>query len=355
MRRGLIAWSKAELPEVALAARVARTQAAMAGAGLGALVLYSNNTRPAAASWLCGFVPYWSEGVMVLPRQGDPYLVVALSKRVATWISATSRVAKVVSTPRFGVEAGKEIAACGGGKVGIADFDGFPSGVAAELRSTGCDLVDATPLFAALRGTADPAELGLAAKAAGIARAALAQASSRYDETGALIAAVEGEARRRGAEECYVAVAPDLARDRRLARQEGSVKLGRSHAIRATVAYKGAWVRATRTIIGAAGGTPRLRDASDRFAAAVALLPDTSGFAGMRSWLVEGCRVAQPLEALMGSAIAEPRQPPAGAVVSVQACLEADGEAILLGAAAVLGAHGEPAALLLPPLYDEGG
>jgi Xaa-Pro aminopeptidase len=343
------------LPEAALAARVARTQSAMEGAGLGALVLYSNNTRPAAASWLCGFVPYWSEGVMVLPRQGDPYLVVALSKRVATWISATSRVAKVVSTPRFGIEAGKEITAAGGGPVGVADLDGFPSGVAAELRSTGLDLVDATPLFAALRSRADPAELALAAKAGAIARAALAQASSRHDETAALIAAVEGEARARGAEECYVAAAPDLARDRRLARQEGSVKLGHSFAIRATVAYKGAWVRATRTVIRAAGGTKRFHDAADLFAAAVATLPDAGGFAGMRSWLVEGCRVAQPLEALMGSAIAEPRVPPPGALVSVQACIELDGEPVLLGAPALLGANGEPAALLLSPLYDEGG
>ena len=37
MRRGLISWSKAELPETALEARVARVQAAMGAAGIAAV------------------------------------------------------------------------------------------------------------------------------------------------------------------------------------------------------------------------------------------------------------------------------------------------------------------------------
>ena len=37
--------------------------------------------------------------------------------------------------------------------------------------------------------------------------------------------------------------------------------------------------------------------------------PMRKGFAGMRSWLVEGCRVAQPLEAADGREIGEPRPP----------------------------------------------
>lgn len=51
MRRGLIAWSKAELPQAVLEARVERARAAMAEAGLDALLLYTNNTRTAAVSW----------------------------------------------------------------------------------------------------------------------------------------------------------------------------------------------------------------------------------------------------------------------------------------------------------------
>ena len=79
-----------ELPDAVLDAR-SRVRAAMAEAGLDALLLYSNNTRPAGVSWLSGFVPYWSEAALVVPRDGAPYLVVALTLRVKTWIERQAR------------------------------------------------------------------------------------------------------------------------------------------------------------------------------------------------------------------------------------------------------------------------
>jgi hypothetical protein len=354
MRRGLIARSKAELPDAIFAGRVERTRAAMQEADLSALVIYSNNTRAAGASWLCGFVPYWSEGVMVLTRTSDPALVVALSKRVQSWIEATSRVASVVSTPRLGAETGRLIAAAGGGRVGVADLAGFPAGIADDLRATGAALEDATELYAALRGPADPAERALAAHAAAIAHDALAVILPEHGDANAVIAAVEGRARAHGAEECYVALAPDLARERRFKRIEGRAALGRSHAIRATVAYKGAWVRLARTVFRDDAKAHVANAAAERFAASVAGLPQARDFAGASAWLVEGCRVAQPLEPLMGSRIAAPRPPAPGAVVSVQACIEHEGEPVLLAAPAFLGASGEPAALIVPPVFKEG-
>jgi hypothetical protein len=354
MRRGLIAWSKAELPEAVFAARAARTQAAMAKAGWDALLVYSNNTRPAGASWLCGFVPYWSEAMLVLPRGGDPYIVAALTKRVHPWIAATSRITKVVSAARLGLGAGKEIAAAGGGTVGVADLDGLPAGVADDLRSTGLRLDDATSAFAPLRGRADPAEVALGARAASIAHDALACALPEHDDAREAIAAVEGRARALAAEECYVAAAPDLSRARRLARFEGEAPLGPSYAIRATIAYKGVWVRAARTLFRDERRAGIALAAAERFAAAVAGLPGAQGFAGLPSWLVEGCRVAQPLEPLMGARIAEPRPPLPGALVSVQACIEHEGQPVVLGGLALVGASGEPAALLVPPVFKEG-
>ena len=68
MRRGLISRSAIELPDAVLDARVARTHAALREAQLDALLVYTNNTRPAGVSWLTGFVPYWSEALLVLVR-----------------------------------------------------------------------------------------------------------------------------------------------------------------------------------------------------------------------------------------------------------------------------------------------
>jgi Xaa-Pro aminopeptidase len=352
MRRGLISRSPAELPDAALDARLARVRAAMGEAGLDALLLYTNNTRPAGVSWLTGFVPYWSEALLVVPRERPPVLVVALTYRVKSWIERTSRVAEVIHTPRIGLEAARLIAA---GKadaaVGIADRDGLAAGILADLRAGGARLAfnDASDLFAALRGEADPAEVALATKAASIAQRALGEVSARDASFGAIIAAVEGAARRLGAEEIYIAAAPDLARDRRLMRIEGDAALGESFALRATVAYKGTWIRLTRTF---RRDDAAVSDdaATARLAAAVAELPSARGFAALSSWLVEGCRIAQPLEPLMGSRVSEPCPPLPRALVSVQAGFEIDGRPLLIAAPALVGGRGEASSLLVTPL-----
>jgi hypothetical protein len=349
MRRGLIARSLVELPDAVFDARLDRVRAAMQAAELDALVIYTNNTRPAGVSWLTGFVPYWSEAVLVVPRERGPYLVAALSFRVKPWIERVSRLADVLHTPRIGLKAAQQIAATqADAAVGVVDFDGLPAGIAEDLREGGAALVlrDASALFTALRGVADPAEIALATKAAGIGRHALAAAEG--DNLNAMIAAVESEARQLGAEEIYVAAAPDLERDARFKRIEGEAALGKSFALRATVAYKGAWVRLVRSMCDGA----IVQEAAARFAQAVATLPSDRGFAGFRSWLVEGCRMAQPLDPLIGSRLGEGHPPLPGALVSVQAALAVDGQTVLLGAPVLIGQSGAASGLIADPLYD---
>jgi hypothetical protein len=352
MRRGLIARSMVELPDAVFDTRIERVRTAMRG--LDALLVYTNNTRPAGVSWLTGFVPYWSEALLVLPRNAAPVLVVALTFRVKPWIERTSRVADVIHTPRIGIEAARFIArAKADAAVGIVDFDHLSAGIADDLREAGPQLswFDAGDLFATLRAAADPAEITLAARASAIATRALAAIPPSAAGINAILAAVEGEARRQGAEEIYMAAAPDLARDRRLVRIEsGSAgaparepALGSRFAVRASVAYKGSWVRRVVTVD--RDGAQSMRDAEARFAAAVARLPDDRALSEFASFVVEGCRLSQPLEALMGSRVADPRPPAAGAVVSVQACIEVDGVPALFGAPALVGASGGAASI----------
>jgi len=349
MRRGLIARSVVELPDAVFAARLDRVRAAMQAEGLDALLIYTNNTRPAGVSWLAGFVPYWSEAVLVVPRAGEPYLVAALSFRVKTWIERVSRLAEVLHHPRVGLKAAQQVASArGDAALGIVDFDGLPAGIAEDLREGGPRLTlrDASALFATLRTAADPAEIALATRAAAIGREALA--AMQGENLNAMIGSVEMTARRLGAEEIYVAAAPDLDRDARFKRIEGEAALGKSFALRATVAYKGAWIRLVRAV----GEAAVAHDAAARFAQAVALLPSAHGFADFHSFLVEGCRMAQPLEALMGSRLGAATPPPPGALVSVQGALAIDGKTVLLGAPALIGQPGAAASLLVDPLFD---
>jgi Xaa-Pro aminopeptidase len=337
MRRGLIARSQAELPDAALDARLDRVRAAMRTASLDALIVHTNNTRPAGVSWLTGFVPYWSEALLLVPRDGDPVLVVALTYRVKTWIERTSRVADVIHTPRIGLEAGRRIAAAkADAAVGIVDFDNLSAGIADDLREGGPNLAlrDASALFAQARAAADPAEIALATKAASIARDALSRIPRAGDDLGKMLAAAEAAARLQGAEEIYLAAAPDLARDHRLRRIEGAVTPGPSFAVRASVAYKGSWVRMVRTI---GCGQAASEAALARLAAAVRGLPGERGFMDCTSWLVEGCRLAQPLEPLMGSRAVAPHPPAPGMLVSVQTHLDIGGTPVLIGAPALVG------------------
>ena len=156
----------------------------------------------------------------------------------------------MIHAPRIGIEAARLIA---GRKadavVGVVDFDHLSAGIADDLDEGGPRLAlsDASGLFASLRACADPAEIMLAARASSIAANALSRIDPRKP-IGEIVASVEGEARRLGAEEVYVAMAPDLMRDRRLVRIEGEPALGRRFSVRASVAYKGSWVRRVATI-----------------------------------------------------------------------------------------------------------
>jgi hypothetical protein len=342
MRRGLIARSKAELPDAVFDARLERLRATMHA--LDALLIYTNNTRPAAVSWLTGFIPYWSEAMLVVPRDGLPVLVVALTFRVKPWIERTSRVADVIHAPRIGIETARLIAGRrADAAVGVADFDHLPVGIADDLREAGprLALFDASDLFATARAAADPAEIMLTARASSIAATALSRIDPR-DGTGEMVAAVERDARRNGAEEVYVALAPDLARDRRLLRIEGEPALGRRFSLRASVAYKGSWVRRVVTV----DRDGAVSDAAEAaFADAVARLPSDSVLSRFSSFLVEGCWIAQPLEALMGSRVAKQRPPVAGAIVSVQASINVEGQPVNVGAPALIGASGTSASI----------
>jgi hypothetical protein len=349
MRRGLIARSLTELPDAVFDARLDRVRAAMRQAQLDALIVYTNNTRPAGVSWLAGFVPYWSEALLVVPGDGLPYLVAALSFRVKSWIEQVSRLGEVLHTPRIGLKAAQQIAAKrSNANVGVVDFDGLASGIAADLREGGPDLAlrDASALFQNLRAAADSAEVALATKAATIAHRALAAAQG--DTLNAMIAAAEHEARDLGAEEIYIAAAPDLAKDFRFIRIEGEATRGKTFALRATVAYKGAWVRLVRSFCDRAVA----QQAAAQFAQAVALLPSDRGFTGFRSWVVEGCRMAQPLDPLMGSRLDVADRLSPGALVSAQGALTLDGQSVLVGAPALLDRNGEAARLIVDPQFD---
>ena len=88
MRRGFMAWDSDEIPVRVLRDRAGRLQAAMAAAGQDAMILYTNFIRSAAVSHIVGFSPYWADGILLVPRAGEPIFATTLSKRVGNWIQS---------------------------------------------------------------------------------------------------------------------------------------------------------------------------------------------------------------------------------------------------------------------------
>src|SRR6266508_6576764 len=121
-------------------------------------------------------------------------------------------VGEIVSTPRPGAAHGARIAADSTvRRVGIVELDAFPSGPYEELAAAGVDFVDATQVCAQARRGADSAERLLLGRADAIAVAALDQVDAGTAENaGSIAGLVEKHARLAGAEEAYIAVAPDV-------------------------------------------------------------------------------------------------------------------------------------------------
>jgi hypothetical protein len=316
MRRGLMGWDKTELPPAALEARVARLQQAMRRDWLDALILYTNFVRPSAVSWLTGFTPYWIESLLLVGRDGAPLLATALSKRVSEWIRATGEMGEIINTPKPGAAIAERLAAAGCKRVGILELDALPSVHYDEIVAAvpAVDFVEGGATFGAARRQVDAAEQTLIARADAIARAALAAVDvEQVADAGALAGLVEKHARLAAAEEAYIAVAPDLDVARRLVRVSAPVPLGARFVVRASVAYKGSWVRRTRSFA-------RDVDARGCFARADAWLDDVARSlsasrplgeqieekaaalegAVLKTWMAESCIGSYPLEAVAG-------------------------------------------------------
>ena len=310
MRRGLIRWDADELPVSVLHERVHRLQSAMVDAGLDAIVLYTNFIRCAAVSWLTGFSPYWGDGIVVVTREGQPLLSTMLSKRMEGWIQSVMPAAAVATSPAPGKVVGTKLTEAGAGRVGVVEADDFPSGHYSDLAAASPNVLfaDGTAVFAQARSPADEAERRLLSRANEIAAGALSALIGLAPRTaGDAAAAVEKKARLDGAEEIYVAIAADLDQSRTFLRLSGSHALGRRFAVRATVAYKGSWVRRIRTFSQNSQDLHVLRRADAWFAEVIATarpekLGDEIGRqvtalpkASLQSWFAEAPVGTRPL------------------------------------------------------------
>jgi hypothetical protein len=361
MRRGLISWSRDEVPPSVLEGRVARLQEQMRAAELAVVLIYTSFARPSAVAWLTHFVPYWNEALLVVAPAGAPVLLAAFSKRVHDWIRGVSHLGEVRSAPQLGQTAAAFLRdrPPGPPRIGVLELDALPWPVAEPLVKSefGRALVDVTGLFAAIRQPADETEIRLARRAAEIAtraRRALPAGARRASE---VLSALEASARLDGAEEVLPRLAPDLRTDGTLRRFEGDAPLGERFAVELSVAYKATWIRVARCFC--MGTAPRSwQRAAQWFAETAGRLNETTlahalGASGgeppgrLDAWTVEACLGSPPLSvATWGGAPTRPALP-AGSLTTLSLRLGLDDGPWLGSGPLILGARGQPGRTLL--------
>jgi len=333
MRRGLMSWSREELPASVLDERVARLRAGMNREGLAAVLAYTSFAEPAAVHWLSNFTPYWSEAMLVVLPDEAPILLASLTPRVHGWIREVSHLGEVVSAPKLAQGVLDMLAAKGvqsGSRLGVIGLDSLPAAVALPLMKAWgtAAIVDAASLFASVRQPCGKEELALADRALGIARHAVAGVPGDVRNTSALAAAIEASVRAAGAEEVLYRVAPDLSRSGALRRLEGEFPLGPAYALELSVAYKGHWIRLGSSR--ARGETPAGWEAAQAgFAGSLARLAEegadglSAAPAGLSRWTLESCLGVQPLTLARTDEQEFARLPPGSlAVFSAHAALD---------------------------------
>lgn len=321
MRRGLMAWDSRELPIEIFEKRLAKVQEEIVRASLDALVLYTNFIRPSAVAHLVGLSPYWGDAILFVPKEGAPTFATTTSKRLANWINSVKPVGNLINTPKPGEIIGQQLAAdISVRRLGILELDAFPTGIYEDLAAAAplIEIVDGTSVFNQSRTKIDASEELLLKKADEIASQALVTLdNSSIDYTaGAIAGIVEAEARKAGAEEVYVALAPDLDKDIRFARLSGALMCGARFAVRASVAYKGAWVRRTRSYSRNAADADLIRRADLQFNAMLNTeninidlhkgaerIAKEFGSAKILGWIAEATRGSYPLVAVASDKI----------------------------------------------------
>jgi hypothetical protein len=306
MRRGLMGWNEADLPLAVVRQRLSRLQAALKSEGLGGLILYTNIARPAAVSFLTGFTPYWSEGLLLVPTSGESVFATALSKRVSGWIRSMMPIGAIENTPRPAAAIGRKLAEENIRQVGVLELDQFPAAqVALIMGSDGAvALEDATALFHSVRVHVDQAEIALARRADDLARHCL-ETFVRGDDARRITGDIEAHARLAGAEEVFVGVNPDPGRTNAYLRSDRLGALGAHFAIRLSLSLKGSWVRRTITLSRnveeqstfAVADAVFERALASSSTAPAALKALQHGLPGkITAWTVEACVGSYPLE-----------------------------------------------------------
>ncbi len=221
MKRGLIAWDKAMLPPEVFEERLARVRTALTERDLPALLVYTDVWRSNQGRFLTNFMPYWNRSLIVIPREGPPVLLCALSPRVYPWIKSVTIFEDIRPASKLMTTLEQLCAERGWSKLGVLDLPHLPVEIRDGLRGKIVDVPS--------KGITDTdnAEHSMRRAAVVLARKALDGLEGRVFEVGRL----ERLLRHYGAEDLVIRVKP---------------RGGDAYSVEVAMERCGHWVKVTR-------------------------------------------------------------------------------------------------------------
>lgn len=178
MKRGLVVLDPAEVPPSELEGRVAALQAVLRARGLAGALVYGDVYRSGDVTYLSNICLYWNEGILAVPAEGGAAFVTKLSRRVQTWMRATSNLTDLRSGPRLARLVAEYAAGLPDGPVGLVERAWWPAPLLGELANEleGRALVDLGPVVRRAREAPSAAELALVRAGAALTAASVAGA-----------------------------------------------------------------------------------------------------------------------------------------------------------------------------------
>jgi hypothetical protein len=242
MKRGLIAWDKLAIPPAAFEARLDVVRKVLMDSDLSALVVYTDVSKSNQVRYFSNFMPYWNRALLVIPREGAPVLLCALSPRVYPWIRSVTIIEDIRPAANLPQQLQQMCQEKGWKRVGVLDLAQMPHDLYVGIRGGDLDITDVP--WNSVHPRQDDAELTLYRKSAKLARETLE--TELPGSVGLVdrqfVGRLERKLRRAGAEDVMILVsngetAPVPA--------EGEV-LRREFSVSLTLEYCGHWVKVSR-------------------------------------------------------------------------------------------------------------
>jgi hypothetical protein len=240
MKRGLVTLDPAGPAPDERAARLYALRAAADAAGVTTALIYGDVERSDDIAYLTNLCIYWNEGVLAVPRSGQPAFLTKLSKRVHPWMRATSTLEDLRSGRDLAALIREFVDGLGddGRRLGLVDRDLWPAALVRDVEAAcpGAEIVDLPDAVRRLRTVPSASELATLRATARELADALDGAVGRPEREA--VASLERALRRAGATDVQAAAA--LA-------PEGTAFAD------VTVQRRTLWIRAARASGGALG------------------------------------------------------------------------------------------------------